>query len=244
MEERSVLRASQRVAISQSAVSHSLARLREMLEDDLFIRTASGMQPTSRALTMAPLVREALRSLEAAVELPKFEPANSTKQFTLAANDFTTMVLASPLLAILRREAPSIDLVIKPVTRIDLAEQIDLGRIDVASGVFSAPPNRFRSSLLFAYDDVIIVGRDRKLDKLDNATLAQLPIVVVSFGGEQEGAIDGFISERGLARRSEMYDRAALERALSESDRPARIEVSLPHFLALPPCSKIRILLR
>jgi DNA-binding transcriptional LysR family regulator len=127
MEERSVLRASQRVAISQSAVSHLLARLREMLEDDLFIRTASGMQPTSRALTMAPLVREALRSLEAAVELPKFEPANSTKQFTLAANDFTTMVLASPLLAILRREAPSIDLVIKPVTRIDLAEQIDFG---------------------------------------------------------------------------------------------------------------------
>jgi hypothetical protein len=38
-------------------------------------------------------------------------------------------------------------------------------------------------------------------------TLATLSIVVVSFGGEQEGAIDGFISERGLTRRSEMYDR-------------------------------------
>jgi DNA-binding transcriptional LysR family regulator len=61
-----------------------------------------------------------------------------------------------------------------------------------------------------------------------------MPLVVVSFGGEQEGAIGGFISERGLARRSEMYDRAALERALSESDRPPRIAVSLPHFLALP----------
>ena len=70
MEERSVLRASQRVALSQSAVSHSLARLREMLEDDLFVRTATGMQPTARALTMAPQVREALRSLEAAVEQP------------------------------------------------------------------------------------------------------------------------------------------------------------------------------
>ena len=68
MEERSVLRASQKVALSQSAVSHSLARLREMLEDDLFVRTATGMQPTARALTMAPQVREALRSLEAAVE--------------------------------------------------------------------------------------------------------------------------------------------------------------------------------
>jgi len=228
MEERSVLRASQKVALSQSAVSHSLARLREMLEDDLFVRTASGMQPTSRALAMAPLVRDALRFLETAVELPKFDPANSTKQFTLAANDFTTMVLASPLLTILGREAPSVDLVIKPVTRIDLAEQIDLGRIDVAIGIFSAPPDRFRSSLLFEYDDVLIVGNKRKLGKLDKAKLAQLPLVVVSFGGEQEGAIDGFISERGLARRSEMYDRAALERALCSNCNRHRRETGAP----------------
>ena len=53
MEERSVLRASQKLALSQSAVSHSLARLREMLEDDLFVRTSTGMQPTSRALAMS-----------------------------------------------------------------------------------------------------------------------------------------------------------------------------------------------
>ncbi len=95
------------------------------------------MQPTARAPTMAPQVREALRALEAAVELPSFVPAASARQFTLAANDFTTMVLASPLLKILKAEAPAIDLIIKPVTRIDLAEQIDLGRIDVAIGVFS-----------------------------------------------------------------------------------------------------------
>ena len=234
MEERSVLRASQKVALSQSAVSHSLARLREMLENDLFVRTATGMQPTAMAMAMAPLIREALRSLEAAVELPTFNPANSTKQFTLAANDFTTFVLASPLLNILRREARSIDLTIKPVTRIDLAEQIDLGRIDVAIGVFLAPPSRFRSSLLFEYDDVLIVGKRRKLDRLDKAQLAELLLVVVSFGGEREGAVEGFISERGLARRSEMYDRPALERALAESERPPRIVVSLPHFLALP----------
>ncbi|MBR0793930.1 LysR family transcriptional regulator [Bradyrhizobium jicamae] len=234
MEERSVLRASQKVALSQSAVSHSLARLREMLGDDLFVRTATGMQPTARALTMAPQVRQALQSLEAAVELPTFVPAASTRQFTLAANDFTTMALASPLLKILGREAPGIDLTIRPVTRIDLAEQIDLGRIDVAIGVFSTPPSRFRTALLFEYDDVLVVGRKRKLGRLDKARLASLPLVVVSFGGEQEGAIGGFISERGLARRSEMYDRTALERALSDSDRPARIAVTLPHFLAVP----------
>lgn len=234
MDERSVLRAGQKLALSQSAVSHSLARLREMLEDDLFVRTATGMQPTSRALAMAAQVRNALGALEAAIELPTFTPATSTKLFTLAANDFVTLVLGPPLLKLLGHEAPSVDLVIKPVTRIDLAEQLDLGRIDVAIGVFSSPPSRFRTALLFEYDDVLIVGANNKLERIDKATLEQLSLVVVSFGGEQEGAVEGCISERGLARRSEMYDRAALEKAFDRSDPPPRMAISLPHFLALP----------
>ena len=141
MEERSVLRASQKIFLSQSAVSHSLARLREMLDDELFIRTTTGMQPTARALAMAGMVRNALKSLEAAIELPKFEPATSTRKFTIAANDFTTLVLASRLLHVLKSEAPHVDLAIKPVTRIDLAEQIDLGKIDAAIGTFQAAPS-------------------------------------------------------------------------------------------------------
>src|SRR5690242_7298947 len=82
MDERSVLRASQRVCLSQSAVSHALARLRDMLGDVLFIRTTNGMQPTARALTMAPLIREAWRSLEAAIGKPEFEPGKSSGRFT------------------------------------------------------------------------------------------------------------------------------------------------------------------
>src|ERR1700761_2419632 len=116
MEERSVLRASQKVCLSQSAVSHSLARLREMLDDELFIRTAAGMQPTGRALAMAGMVSDALKTLEAAIELPEFDPATSTRTFTLAANDFTTMVVAPSLMHVFRTEAPHIDIVIKPVT--------------------------------------------------------------------------------------------------------------------------------
>lgn len=228
MEERSVLRASQKVCLSQSAVSHSLARLREMLDDELFVRTATGMQPTARAQAMAPLVRDALKSLEAAIEPPKFSPATSDKKFTIAANDFTTMVIGARLLALLRSDAPQVDITIKPVTRIDLAEQIDLGRIDAAIGTFSIVPSRFNSSFLFEYDDVLITNSSQKLGPITTSVLAQLPIIVVSFGGEQEGAIDGFISERGLARRSEMYDRMAFERALADSETLPRIAVSSP----------------
>jgi DNA-binding transcriptional LysR family regulator len=233
MEERSVLRASQKVCLSQSAVSHSLARLREMLDDELFIRTTTGMQPTSRAMAMAGMVRDALKSLEAAIELPRFEPATSTRKFTIAANDFTTMVLAPRLLHILKTDAPHVDLAIKPVTRIDLAEQIDLGRIDAAIGTFQAP-SRFKSGFLFEYDDVLITHASQRLGAITAEMLSEIPIIVVSFGGEQEGAVEGFISERGLARRSEMYDRASFERAMSATKQAPRIAISLPHFLALP----------
>lgn len=234
MEERSVLRASQKLCLSQSAVSHSLARLREMLADELFIRTAAGMQPSGRALAMAGMIREALKSLEAAVQLPKFEPATSTKKFTIAANDFTTMVLAPRLLDVLRTEAPHVDIAVKPVTRIDLAEQIDLGRIDAAIGSFQAVPSRFKSGFLFEYDDVLVTHVSHRLGKVTTKKLSELPIIVVSFGGELEGAVEGYISERGLARRSEMYDRASFEQAMSASKQASRIAVSLPHFLALP----------
>jgi DNA-binding transcriptional LysR family regulator len=176
----------------------------------------------------------ALRSLESAIDSPKFEPATSSKRFTIAANDFTTMVIAPNLLRILEVEAPAVDLAIKPVTRIDLAEQLDLGRIDLALGTFVGLPNRFRSRSLFEYDDVLIASDALKPGPLTLDALARLPIVVVSFGGDQEGAVDGYLSERGLARRSEMYDRAAFEAACGGSDHPPRIAVTLPHFLALP----------
>src|SRR5262249_10631142 len=103
-----------------------------------------------------------------------------------------------------------------------------------AIGTFSGVPQRFLSSLLFEYDDVLITTSQRKLGEISLEKLSTLSLAVVSLGGAQEGAIDGFISERGLARRSEMYDRAAFERALSNSKRIPRIVVSIPHFLALP----------
>jgi DNA-binding transcriptional LysR family regulator len=230
MEERSVLRASERVFLSQSAVSHSLARLRGVLNDELFIPSPTGMQPTSRALTMAPLIREAWKSLQAAIELPEFEPRSSTRRFTIAVSDFITTVMAPRLLELLRQDAPLVDFVIRADTRMDLATQIDLGRIDAAIGTFAGVPQRFRSSLLFEYDDVLITGSSQNLGELSIGKLSSLSIVVVS----PEGAADGFVSERGLTRRSEMYDRIVFERACSSSKCVPRIAASLPDFLALP----------
>ncbi|MGY3617823.1 LysR family transcriptional regulator [Bradyrhizobium sp. USDA 10063] len=234
MEERSVLGAGRRMCLSQSAVSHALARLRDVLDDELFIRTREGMQPTVRALSMAPLIRVAWQSLEAAISEPTFEPARSTRRFTIAVNDFVTAVMVPRLLGLLRGEAPLVDLVLSSDTRSDLAEQLDVGQIDAAIGTFSNVAPRFRSKSLFTYDDVLIVNSSRQLGKLSLDDLSGLSIAAISLHGEHQRMVDGYVSERGLSRRSEMYDRSALERAVSNLKGGPRIAITLPHVLALP----------
>ena len=141
-EDRNLVVAGRRLNLSQSAVSHALGRLRESVGDELFIRTGRGMVPTRRAEAMAPELRDSLRRIEAALGVETFMPGSSTRRFTIAANDHVTVVIVAPLVQRLQAEAPGVDLVIRPSTRLDLAEQIDVGRIDLAIGIFSQVPPR------------------------------------------------------------------------------------------------------
>jgi DNA-binding transcriptional LysR family regulator len=234
MEEHSVLRASHRVCLSQSAVSHALARLRGMLDDELFIRTPTGMQPTVRALTMAPLIGEAWRSLEAAIGRPNFEPSKSPRRFAIAASELVTTVMVPHLLELLREEAPFIKLIIRPDSGIDLMEQIYLGKVDAAIGTFTHVPEELRSLTLFEHDDLLITSSAKQIRKLSADTLSRLPLAAVSLQNDCDGLVDGSAAQRELWRRSEMFDRAALETATSASKGGSPIALLVPHFLALP----------
>jgi DNA-binding transcriptional LysR family regulator len=194
------------------------------------------MEPTARALAMATPVREALIRIELAVASARFDPAGSRRQFSLAAGDYITAVIVPALQQLLKTEAPTVDFIIRPRTRIDLTEQIDLGRIDLAIGDFATVPERFNSNVLFHDEDLLIMSRQSSHGKngITLSDLSKMPFMVVSLGGEEEGGLHGFISERGLARRSELFDRSALVAALAELKVTPRIVLAQPHFLALP----------
>jgi DNA-binding transcriptional LysR family regulator len=238
MEERSVLRASHRLHLSQSAVSHALSRLRDSIGEEIFVRTGKGMTPTSYAFEISIPLRAALQSLSdtLARAASPFQPGTVKRSFVLAANDYVSATLIPHLNRTLNQVAPGIDLVITPSTRLDLAEQIDLGRIDIAIGMFQSVPDRFRSQRLMQQDEVLVTCRNHPTAQRPLALqdLADYPLVVVSLGGEDDGAVSGFILERGLARQSEMYDRQALERALQQAALVPRKQVTIPHFLAIP----------
>jgi DNA-binding transcriptional LysR family regulator len=204
--------------------------------DDLFLRTGKGLVPTARATDMAPVLRDALRRIDATLGVEAFAPAQSTRRFTIAANDHVTAVIVAPLSRELREVAPGVDLVVRPSTRLDLAEQIDLGRIDLAIGIFSQVPVRLNSRTLLTQGEVILMrkGHPAARRKLTLQDLAKYPLVAISVGGHEEGAVDGFILERGLARQSEMFDRHALEAALAGSRQSPRTRITVPHALAIP----------
>lgn len=235
-EDRNLVLAGRRLNLSQSAVSHALTRLRELVGDELFLRTGKGMAPTGRAMAMAPVLRDALRRIEATLGVEPFSPERSSRRFVIAANDHVTAVIVAPLSRELQKTAPGVDLVIRPSTRLDLAEQIDLGRIDLAIGIFSQVPARLNTRTLMSQGEVILMrkGHPASRRKLLAKDLAHYPLVTISVGGQEEGAVDGFILERGLARQSEMFDRRALEEALRDTGQPPRLRVTVPHSLAIP----------
>ncbi len=235
-EEQNLLRAGKRLHLSQSAVSHALARLRETLQDELFVRTAKGMEPTARALAIAAPLRDSLQRIRDTLGVMPFDPASASRQFVIAANDYVTAVLLSRLSLQLEGTAPAINLVIRPSTRLDLAEQIDVGRIDLAIGIFAEVPARFQSLPAWTQEEVLVMRKGhpigRRQVRVDD--LGRYPLVTVSLGGQEEGAVSGFIVERGLARQSEMFDRHALEDAVAAAGVVPHMRITVPHSMVIP----------
>lgn len=115
MEERNVTRAAERVGMTQPALSNALARLRLMLQDQLFIRERYGIQPTPVALELAPAIAEALAQLDNAVlGQQRFDPAQAERLFTIAPNGYVEFVLVPAIVARLQQVAPGIKLRLTP----------------------------------------------------------------------------------------------------------------------------------
>lgn len=235
-EDGNLLRASKRLNLSQSAVSHALSRLREALEDELFVRTNKGMIPTAKALAIAGTLRDSLSRIDAALGVQPFEPSGARRIFVLAANDHITGLILPNLSKHIATTAAGVDLVVRPSTRLDLAEQIEIGKIDLAIGSFAQVPERMNSIDLLSDGESVLMSRFHPISNRP-VTLQDLviyPLLTVSVGGDGEGAVDGFIFERGLARQAEMFSRKTLQAALINEKTEARFRLTIPHSLAIP----------
>lgn len=109
-EEQSITRAAQRLGVTQSAVSHLLDKLRDIVGDPLFIRAGRGIVATARAEVLAQRARLLLDGMRGFVTAGGFDPATLQTTLTIAANDLQRDLLLPPLLQRLRAQAPGVRL--------------------------------------------------------------------------------------------------------------------------------------
>jgi DNA-binding transcriptional LysR family regulator len=179
-DERNVTRAAARLFLTQSAVSHALARLREVLGDSLFMRIPSGLQPTERAHQLAPRLRMALAEIRSAVATPLFDPAKTRQRFVIAAGSYFCMLIVPSLIALARKSAPGITLQIVNISA-DVAQALDQQQVDIALGAFDKVPPRLRSEVLFHDEKAWAIGAHHPLARqpFDHAAFLAWPRLAI-----------------------------------------------------------------
>ncbi|HET9863948.1 MAG TPA: LysR family transcriptional regulator [Steroidobacteraceae bacterium] len=206
LEERHVARAAARLHVTPSAVSHGLGRLRELMNDPLFLRQPKGVVPTERARQLAAPVADILeRARQVISRAEKFDPRHSVRRFVIGAPDAVTAVLLPPLLKIVRREAPGIDLGARNlVGKFESALlELDQRTLDVALLPLAGIPGRFAARTLFPQTDFVIVRRAGHPlgKKLTLANYCEASHLIVSASADLMSLVDRELEKRGLRRR-------------------------------------------
>jgi DNA-binding transcriptional LysR family regulator len=203
---RSVSAAADDLALSPSACSHALSRLRVAMSDELFLRYESAMQPTALAQEIAASVSQALALLsETMTSAAPFRPETSTQTFVFAATDFTAFALLPALVAKLERAAPHVCLKVVHATQRDSADDLAAGRIHFALGFAdeTSMPMEGVESLRCFVDDYVVVSR-RGHPRIKRTLslkqyLTERHVVVVPWSGGSS-VIDTALARQGLSR--------------------------------------------
>jgi len=138
LNERSVSRAADRLALTQPAVSHALARLRVACGDAIVIRQGKAMVPTPKAMALHPEVRAILTRAQRVFALSSaFDPRQSNRQFHIGCSDHAALAVLQPVIARLLQDAPGIRIQLLHAGRSNAADMIRAGSLDLALGVFN-----------------------------------------------------------------------------------------------------------
>jgi len=203
MEERSVTRAAERLGMTQPALSNALARLRLMLNDQLFIRERYGIQPTAIALELAPGISDALASLDDAVLGQQvFDPGSAKQLFTIAPNGYVEFVIVPALVAKLAQVAPGIKLRLTPYGN-DLTETgVVSGTTAVVLGRITDPPDNLVVQHLMdeGLDCVVRAGHREVGETISRAQFEAMKHVNVVPPGRMRAGLFQALAQQSLRR--------------------------------------------
>jgi DNA-binding transcriptional LysR family regulator len=216
LSERHLTRAARRVGLSQPAASRALGRLRALLGDPLLVRSGRTSVLTPRAEALREPVRLALSTIsQALLEPPPFDPARDRRTVRIAADDYATLVVLTPLLRTLYRKAPGLDVHVLPPLS-SCVERLMRGEVDLAIAPWTdRTPATLRAEVLCEDGFVGMVHRKhpfaRRAPSLKQYVEARHALIAPS--GQRGGYVDAALAKLGKERR---------------------VALMSPHFLATP----------
>jgi DNA-binding transcriptional LysR family regulator len=220
LAERSVTRAAARVGIGQSAMSHNLARLRELFGDELLTRGSDGMRLTPRAMTLLEPVRTMLAQVEALVSRDQaFDPATAARTFRFGLPDSMEVLIMPALLARMREVAPGIHLRLYNFDASRLFDDLDADEMDLAIGYGTLEQGQFhhKRRKLFTETWLCMFNAEKTgiAPPISLDDFVRLPHVLTSLRPDR--------SVRGIV--DEALDKLGLRRSVA---------LTTPRFLAVP----------
>ena len=214
--QQSLTRAAGVLHVSQPAVSSSLAKLRSIFDDPLFVRTSTGMTPTPLARQLVSTVRESLKNLDncIATRIP-FEASTARRAFRLHATENAELILLPVLLKQLKQHAPQIDLEVVFIDRREVAYEMASGKIHLAvDAPLLSHPELLSQPL--QTDDYVCVMRENH------------PLTATEF------SLDDFLEHEHIHISSRMKGSGHIDLALRSIGQKRRIALRLQHYAALP----------
>ncbi|AZP33933.1 LysR family transcriptional regulator [Cronobacter sakazakii] len=240
---RSVRKAADELAMSTSALSHALSRLRTTLNDPLFYREGHRMCPSVYATQLAPSIASALKFLnQELTPQPEFDPASSTECLQIAITDFTAFCIFPALMHRLQHDAPGLRFELRYLPHSPALNELLAGEMDLALG-FSAPEDIRHPELDeidWLEDDYVVISSARRAQLTFEDYLAARHVVVTPWN-EKQGVLDSQLEKMGYTRHIALKTPSMLGAPfiVAESD----LLMALPRFAAqkLLPATNLRI---
>lgn len=203
-DELNVTRAADRLAVSQPTASGMLRRLREIFDDDLFLRTSHGLLPTPRAEALSGPVKALLHEAEAIISPGSFEPSTAAATFRLSASDYMQQAVVLPAIRRLRRLSPASRVAAVPRSPARLAEQMARGEVDVCICAEETVLPEMKACWLYP-ERYVCVGRAAHRFGQRRLSLDQIVscdhLLVDPSGNSFVGPVDHAIARSGRSRR-------------------------------------------
>jgi DNA-binding transcriptional LysR family regulator len=203
MTEGSVTKAANRLAMTQSAVSNAIARMRVVWDDPLFTRSGRGIKASAKAQALWREIQEPLAAIRMATSPVQFDASTSTRAFRLAVTDYLSGALWPSLRRHIEEQAPGIRIFAVPYTSQGTSSQLRDNEIDICIGGLQHMGAEIRLQRLFLESWVCAMRRDHPLAKspLTVENFLAADHLLVSLSGSPVGVADAALERIGKRRR-------------------------------------------